>query len=263
MLLAHSAAVKLYKDKYQGIQNGKIGITHATHWFIPDSSSKADTVATKRSLDFMFGWFMNPLTYGDYPISMRKSLGNRLPKFTEEQSELLKGSHDFIGINYYSTFYVISNPASNSLLKSYNTDSKANLTGEHNGIQLPKPFASSFINIYPPGIRDLMLYTKSSYKNPVIYITENGVHELNNKTLPDVLNDEIRVSYHHDHLLALRSAIRDGADVRGYFAWSFMDDFEWGSGYTHLFGLYFVDYSNNLTRYPKKSSFWFTQFLKK
>lgn len=75
--------------------------------------------------------FMNPLTYGDYPISMRKSLGNRLPKFTEEQSELLKGSHDFIGINYYSTFYVRNNPASNSLLKSYNTDSKANLTGTY------------------------------------------------------------------------------------------------------------------------------------
>lgn len=114
-----------------------------------------------------------------------------------------------------------------------------------------QPFASSFINIYPPGIRDLMLYTKSNYKNPVIYISENGmssplsflvvhsfyflnfsstyfeffflpafnslatiielfvgVDELNNKTLPDVLNDEIRVSYHHDHLLALRSAIR-------------------------------------------------------
>lgn len=71
---------------------------------------------------------MDPVTYGDYPRSMRKSLGNRLPKFTKEQSELLKESYDFIGINYYASYYAINNPASNSLGDSYNTDSKANIT---------------------------------------------------------------------------------------------------------------------------------------
>jgi beta-glucosidase len=72
---------------------------------------------------------MDPVIFGDYPIIMRKLLGNRLPKFTKEQSELLKGSYDFVGINYYASYYCINNPASNSLLKSYSTDSKANLTG--------------------------------------------------------------------------------------------------------------------------------------
>lgn len=265
MLLAHTAGVKLYKDKYQGIQKGIIGITYATHWFMPHSSSKADAAAAKRSLDFMYGWFMNPVVYGDYPISMRRSLGSRLPKFTEEQSKLMTGSYDFIGINYYAAYYAINNPmSSNGLLKSYNTDSMANITGERNGVKLPKAFESSFINIYPPGIRDLTLYTKVNYKNPVMYITENGVSQLANKSmsLSEILNDDIRISYHHDHLLALSSAVRDGADVRGYFVWSFMDDFEWNSGYTHPFGLYHVDYSNNLTRYPRKSAFWFNQFLK-
>ena len=70
--------------------------------------------------------FMHPLTYGDYPVSMTKSLGNRLPKFRHEQSKSLKESYDFIGINYYSTYYSISNPASNSLHQSYDTDSQAN-----------------------------------------------------------------------------------------------------------------------------------------
>jgi beta-glucosidase/6-phospho-beta-glucosidase/beta-galactosidase len=73
--------------------------------------------------------FIDPVVFGDYPISMKKALGNRLPKFTMEQCELLKGSYDFIGINYYASYYSINNPASNSLLKSYNTDSKANITG--------------------------------------------------------------------------------------------------------------------------------------
>ncbi|XP_078181352.1 beta-glucosidase 12-like [Carex rostrata] len=207
---------------------------------------------------------MNPLTYGDYPVSMTKSLGIRLTKFTNEQSKSLKRSYDFVGINYYTTYYAISNPASNLLHQSYNTDSMANLTGEHNGIELPKPFKTSWINIYPPGLKDLMLYTKANYKNPVIYITENGVNELANNSLPlkEALNDIIRLSYHRNHLLALRSAIKHGADVRGYFAWSFMDNFEWASGYTNRFGLYFVDYNNNLTRYPKKSAVWFSMFLK-
>jgi beta-glucosidase len=264
MLLAHSAAVKLYNEKYQGTQRGKIGMALTTHWCLPHSSSKADTIAAKRSLDFMYGWFMNPLTYGDYPVSMRNSLGIRLPNFTKEQSESLKGSFDFVGVNYYATYYAISNPASNLLRQSYNTDSKANLTGERNGIQLPQPFKTSWIYIYPPGLQDLMLYTKTNYKNPVIYITENGVDELNNNSLSlkESLNDTIRLSYHRSHLLALRSAIRHGADVRGYFAWSFMDNFEWASGYTNRFGLYFVDYNNNLARYPKKSALWFNMFLK-
>jgi len=265
MLLAHSAAVKLYKEKYQGTQRGKIGITIVTHWFLPHSSSKVDTIAAKRRLDFMYGWFMDPLTHGDYPVSMRNSVGIRLPKFTNEQSESLKGSYDFLGINYYATYYATSNPASNSLRQSYDTDSLANITGERNGIQLPQPFKTSWIYIYPPGLQDLMLYTKTNYKNPVIYITENGVDQLDNGSLSlkEALNDTLRLSYHRSHLLALRSAIRHGVDVRGYFAWSFIDNFEWTSGYTNRFGLNFVDYKNNLTRHPKKSAVWFSIFLNK
>ncbi|KAJ1702523.1 hypothetical protein LUZ63_002302 [Rhynchospora breviuscula] len=179
-----------------GVQKGIIGITHATHWFLPHSSCKADAAAAKRSLEFMYGWSMNPLTYGDYPKIMRNWLGNRLPKFTKEQSELLIGSYDFIGLNYYAGYYAINAPASNSLQQSYNTDSRANITGERNGIALPKPFNTSFINIYPPGIRDLTLYTKSAYKNPVMYITENGVNQLSSISLREALNDEIRISYH-------------------------------------------------------------------
>ncbi|KAJ3707390.1 hypothetical protein LUZ61_011095 [Rhynchospora tenuis] len=262
LLLAHSAGVKIYKEKYQGDQKGIIGITHATHWFLPHSSSKADAAAAKRSLEFMYGWFMNPLTYGDYPSIMKNWLGNRIPKFTKEQSELLIGSYDFIGLNYYAGYYAINAPASNSLQQSYNTDSRANITGERNGIALPKPFNTSFINIYPPGIRELTLYTKAAYKNPVMYITENGVNQLSTISLEEALNDEIRISYHRNHLIELSRAIRYGADVRGYFVWTFLDDFEWNNGFTRRMGLYYVDFKNNLARRPKKSAKWFSMFLK-
>ncbi|KAJ3677649.1 hypothetical protein LUZ60_003373 [Juncus effusus] len=266
MLLAHSAAVKLYKDKYQKIQKGQIGITLVSHWFLPYSNSKTDVAAVQRSLDFMFGWFMDPLHFGEYPASMREILGNRLPKFTKQQAELLKGSYDFVGINYYATNYAKDNPVINPLRESFQTDSRANLTGVRNGLLLgPQPVKSAWFYIYPPGIRNLMLYTKVKYNNPIIYITENGVTTLRNDnlTLHEELADDIRIEYHRNHLLNLNRAIKEGADVRGYYVWNIMDDFEWSSGFTHRFGLFFVNFNDKLKRYPKRSAHWFTEFLKK
>jgi beta-glucosidase len=73
---------------------------------------------------------MDPLIRGEYPLSMRVLVGNRLPWFTKGQSKLVKGSFDFIGLNYYTTNYADKLPSSNDLNNSYNTDSRANLTGE-------------------------------------------------------------------------------------------------------------------------------------
>jgi beta-glucosidase len=73
---------------------------------------------------------MDPLVRGDYPKSMKRLVGNRLPRFTKEQSELVKGAFDFIGLNYYTTNYADSLPPSNGLKKSFSTDARTNLTGE-------------------------------------------------------------------------------------------------------------------------------------
>uniref|UniRef100_A0ACD5USF2 Uncharacterized protein n=1 Tax=Avena sativa TaxID=4498 RepID=A0ACD5USF2_AVESA len=97
-LLAHAAAAKLYKQKYQAVQKGKVGITLVSNWF------------------------MDPLTRGVYPRSMRTLVGSRLPQFTKEQSKMVKGSFDFIGINYYTANYADNLPPSNGLNISYNTD---------------------------------------------------------------------------------------------------------------------------------------------
>ncbi|KAF0913086.1 hypothetical protein E2562_020235 [Oryza meyeriana var. granulata] len=129
-LLAHAETVRLYKEKYQVLQKGKIGITLVSNWFVPFSRSKSNIDAARRALDFMLGWFMDPLIRGEYPLSMRELVGNRLPQFTKEQSELIKGAFDFIGLNYYTSNYAGSLPPSNGLNNSYNTDARANLTGE-------------------------------------------------------------------------------------------------------------------------------------
>ncbi|KAJ4711684.1 putative Beta-glucosidase [Melia azedarach] len=265
LLLAHAATVKLYKHKYQAIQKGNIGITLVSHWMVPYSQNKPDVEAAERALDFMLGWYMDPLIYGNYPFSMRTLVGKRLPKFTEEQSRMVKGSFDFIGINYYTANYAAEIPVANSVNISYSTDSLANLTTQRKGVLIGAPAASSWLHVYPKGFRNLLVYVKEKYKNPTIYITENGIDEFNNATLPlkEALKDPMRIDYYHKHLLFLRKAIMEGVNVKGYFAWSLLDNFEWNSGYSVRFGINFIDYKDALKRYPKHSAIWFKNFLHK
>ncbi|CAL5428079.1 unnamed protein product [Camellia sinensis] len=263
-LLAHATAVNLYKRKYQTSQKGKIGITLISHWMVPFSEERQDRTAALRALDFMFGWFMDPLTTGDYPHTMRTLVGKRLPKFSKEQSKMLKGSFDFLGLNYYTANYAAYTPNSNSVNASYLTDSQVNLTTKRNGVPIGAMAASTWLFVYPRGIYDILLYVKKKYNNPLIYITENGIDEANNATLSleEALADNTRIHYYYHHLSFLLQAIKDGANVKGYFAWSLLDNFEWSSGYTVRFGINYVDYKNGLKRYSKLSAKWFKNLLK-
>ncbi|GMY16390.1 beta-glucosidase 12-like isoform X1 [Fagus crenata] len=265
-LLSHAAAVKVYKQKHQTLQKGIIGITLVSNWIVPLSDARHNHNAALRALDFMFGWFMDPLTNGDYPHSMRSLVGDRLPKFTEEQSKLVNGSFDFLGLNYYTANYAAYSPIHfNPEKASYLTDSRANLSTQRNGIPIGPKAASDWLYVYPRGIRDLLLYTKKKYHNPLIYITENGIDEFNDASLSleEALADNHRIDYYYRHLYYLHRAIKDGVNVKGYFAWSLLDNYEWNSGYTVRFGINYIDYKDGLKRHPKLSAHWFKNFLKK
>ncbi|GJN02599.1 hypothetical protein PR202_ga19967 [Eleusine coracana subsp. coracana] len=117
--------------------------------------------------------FLDSLVRGNYPLSMRGLVGNRLPQLIKEQSKLVKGAFDFIGLNYYTSYYADNLPPSIGLNNSYNTDSRANLTGVRNGIPIGPQAASPWLYVYPQGFRELLLYIKEKYDNTTIYITEN------------------------------------------------------------------------------------------
>ncbi|CAL0304192.1 unnamed protein product [Lupinus luteus] len=262
-LLAHAAAVQVYKTKYQESQNGLIGITLIVTWSVPTSDNKFDQKAAERAIDFMYGWFMDPLTSGEYPQSMRSLVRTRLPKFTKAQSKQLIGSYDFIGLNYYSAGYVTDAPVLSNARPTYQTDSLVDMSFMRDGKPIGVNVASNWLYVYPRGLRDLLLYTKEKYNNPLIYITENGINEYDDPqlTLEESLLDTYRVDYYYRHLYYLKSAIEAGVNVKAYFAWSLLDNFEWHSGYTLRFGMNFIDYKNGLKRYPKFSALWFKEFL--
>ncbi|KAM6567652.1 hypothetical protein CsatA_026780 [Cannabis sativa] len=258
-LLAHATAVNLYRTKYKS-QKGKIGISLNGAWMVPINNSLANKEAAERALSFTFGWFMEPLKSGNYPSVMVKYVKERLPIFTKEESSMVKGSYDFIGLNYYSAKYAQNATCShNQLGLRFSTDSCVDLTFVRNNIPIGPMAASPWLYSYPKGMENIVMYTVKKFNNPVIYITENGYSELNTGKFSK--HDNNRIKYFVDHLSSLQRAIKRGANVKGYFAWSLLDNFEWADGYTIRFGIVYVDYNHGLTRRLKDSATWFKQLL--
>ncbi|KAK8583897.1 hypothetical protein V6N12_068152 [Hibiscus sabdariffa] len=178
LLLAHATAARLYKDKYQAEQGGVIGMSNVAQYYEPYSNTLADRKAARRAMEFDLGWYMEPLVRGQYPSIMRKLVKDRLPVFTEEEKELIKGSFDFFGLNYYTARYCRNIPtipkgAPLNLL----TDPRVNFSVAKDGVLIgPKSEGSIFVYIYPKGLYKMLNFVKKHYgENIPIYIFENGL----------------------------------------------------------------------------------------
>ncbi|KAI8528557.1 hypothetical protein RHMOL_Rhmol12G0157600 [Rhododendron molle] len=266
VLLAHATVADVYRTKYKQKQHGSLGISFNVIWYEPATNSTKDIEATQRAQDFQLGWFLDPLIFGDYPSSMIDRVGSRLPRFTNAESALLKGSLDFVGINHYTTFYAWHNATNidGILLNDTTSDSGAVTLPFRNGKPIGAKANAIWLYIVPNGIRKLMNYIKQKYDNPPVIITENGMDDPNSPfiSLKSALKDEKRIKYHNDYLSNLLASIKeDGCNVKGYFVWSLLDNWEWSAGFGSRFGLYFVDYHDKLKRYPKDSVKWFKTFL--
>jgi beta-glucosidase len=262
VLLAHAEAVQIYRKKYQPQQKGVIGITLNCDWAVPYSESDADVLAAQRHLEFQLAWYADPVFKGDYPESMKFLVGDRLPTFTPFQKLIVNGSWDYFGLNHYTTGYSQNNP-NPPADGGWSADQRVNVLDTRNG-QLIGPRAdSSWLYVVPFGINRMLKWVNERYNSPPIYITENGVDVPNENSipLPNVLHDQFRIQFYEQYISNVSLAITQGVDVRGYFAWSFMDNFEWADGYTKRFGLNYVDYKNNLTRFSKDSAHWFSSLI--
>uniref|UniRef100_A0A0D6QZZ2 Beta-glucosidase n=1 Tax=Araucaria cunninghamii TaxID=56994 RepID=A0A0D6QZZ2_ARACU len=269
VLLAHAAAVDLYRKTYQPEQGGSIGLTIVSLWFVPLTDEPKDLIATQRTRDFQIGWFLDPIIYGDYPSSMRNRVGSRLPSFTKQQSQKLKGSFDLIGLNHYSTYYAYDPPApvskDNISMAGYGIDQNSYLTVIRDGVPISNKTAFYGMPIVPWGIQGLLEYMKTHYNNPPVSILENGyAHPKNSSlSLEEKLVDDERINYHKEYLKYIHAAVINGSDCRGYIMWTLLDDFEIGTGYAWETGLFYVDFDDNLKRYPRTSASWFREFLRR
>jgi beta-glucosidase len=191
----------------------------------------------------------DPVYLGHYPPYMREVLGDRMPDFTPEEWALVKGSSEFYGMNTYTT----------NLIKAGGSDEFQGNTDytftRPDGTQLGTQGHSVWLQAYAPGFRALMNYLYKRYKKP-IYCTENGFSIVGETELSieDALKDTDRLEYYRGNLEAmLQTVLEDGVEVKSYFAWSLLDNFEWADGYDTRFGCTYVDFAT-MKRYPKDSA---------
>jgi beta-glucosidase len=259
-LISHAKTVELYRNEFKKNQSGVIGITLNSDFALPLNESDAgDVEATARYLEFSLGWFAHPVIKGDYPDSMKTRIGDRLPPFSEADKILLKNSVDFLGINHYTTAYVI-NQAQEGVV-GWAKDKGTNETKFKDGKPIGDVAQSTWLYVYPNGMRGLLNYISKTYGKDIdIWITENGVDapKENEKKLDDVVKDDFRTSYLKGYISALSAAINDDklTQVKAYFVWSLMDNFEWAEGYVSRFGIYHNDYNTQVRTMKNSAKFY-------
>ncbi|MEM6431686.1 MAG: GH1 family beta-glucosidase [Deinococcota bacterium] len=249
VLLAHGKALPVLREHAPSSQ---LGIVLNLMPSYPASDSD-DDIAAARAFDGWFNrWYLDPLLTGEYPQDAWQSYGNDVPDVASQDAAIISKPLDFLGVNYYTRALVRYNPqAAFPFAHALAPDDPA---------RDPADYTDMGWEVYPDGLYDLLTDLAKRDNLPPLYITENGA-AYPDELRADAVEDSARVAYYDQHLAALANALADGVDVRGYFAWSLMDNFEWAHGYSKRFGLYYVDYDTQV-RLPKDSATWYQALIR-
>lgn len=253
ILLSHGLAVPIVRAN---VKNGRVGIVHNLEWIEPASKKEEDIAAAQRHDGAFNRWFLDPVLKGSYPGDMLAWYGPELlPDIRPGDLEKMSVPTDFLGVNYYTRRIMEHDPAGRG------TEGRSFLAAR----QVYRPFIPrghfDEWEVNPEGLFRLLVRLREDYGDRQFYISENGT------TLPDSVgadgqvHDPGRIRYLARHTAAVHEAIRVGVNVGGYFVWSFMDNYEWGFGFTKQFGVVHVDYATQ-KRTPKDSARWLSKTVR-
>lgn len=246
-VIAHARIYRLYHDKYEKTQCGKISIALNSDFVQPlDPDSQEDKNAAERGLLWRMGIYADPLFFGDYPKELRDRCGDRLPRFQENVQDTL----DFFSLNHYTTLE--ARPAYNN---EYTFFSDAQVTETFPPDSIPS--TAQWLHVYPQGIYGMIGWLEQRYhlkdRQLDLVITESGV-----ATPYGQLEDQLRVIYLDGYIQKALQAQNDfGVNLTHYCIWSLIDNFEWSATYTENYGLISVDFTSpDRKRTPKLSAHW-------
>ncbi|MFM0217860.1 MULTISPECIES: GH1 family beta-glucosidase [Paraburkholderia] len=241
LLLAHGLALPVLRENDPSSQKGIVAnVGRGT----PNSDSDEDQRAAQLFEIQHNAWILDPLLKGAYPEALFELWPGTEPLILDGDMQIISAPLDFLGINYYFRTNVASD-------------------GAHGFTEVPLEGVERTQmgwEVYPDGLRDLLIGFNREYANlPPVYITENGMAS-DDTVIDGRVNDTQRISFLKRHLAAVDEAIKAGVDIRGYFLWSLMDNFEWAFGYERRFGIVHVDYVTQ-KRTTKRSAELVSQFL--
>jgi len=242
LLRMHGKAVDVVRDT---VPDAKVGIALNLTSVYTLGDSEADLDAVRHHDGLANRWFLDALYKGAYPEDMAEEFGDDTPDVQDGDLALISRETDFLGVNYYTPAYVkagVENPFGDpTIAPDYERTAMGWL-------------------VEPRGLQDLLVRINQDYHPEAIYITENGAAYDDDRPVDGRVHDPRRIAYYHGHLGAAHEAIEEGVPLKGYFAWSLMDNFEWAEGYSKRFGIVHVDFSTQ-ERTPKDSARWYANVI--
>jgi beta-glucosidase len=221
LMRSHGAAVKAYRA--EGAH--EIGLVVNIEPKYPATESAEDAAAVRRAHAYMNRQYLDPVFLGKYPDEMAEIFGEAWPRFPADDFALIKQPIDWLGLNYY-TRAVTAHDETNWPLKAKTIKQDGAI------------YSDTGWEVYPEGLTDTLVWLKESYGDLPIYVTENGSAFPDPDEAPGAgIADALRVNYLKAHVRACSDALRKGVDLRGYMAWSLLDNLEWSLGYSKRFGI--------------------------
>ncbi|MFX1593604.1 MAG: GH1 family beta-glucosidase [Promethearchaeota archaeon] len=254
--VAQAKTIEIYHDSDNS--DGLIGTVLNLDSLYPKTDSQLDKEATIILDGFLNRWFLDPIFKAEYPIDTLALIEKffDFPSIPDEDIQLLNDNPlDFLGINNYSCNRVNLKKPIKKMADFYK-------------LLLPKTpdkgveISDMGWEVCPDGLYDLLKRVDKDYDHPLIYITENGMACKDDIIIDKIVQDDDRLSYLQRYLAAANRALNEGVNLKGYFVWSLLDNFEWTYGYSKRFGLIGVDYETQ-ERMWKKSALWYQDVIKK
>ncbi len=266
LLLAHGMGMSALRT----VSRSPVGITLNLAPVRAVTDHPDDVAAARRADGNQNRLFTEPLLSGAYPVDMLEHYSKVGPGFSviaEGDLEVISAPLDFLGINYYFPMLVAARGREREATRvgfcvgrqeANPVDEDLGVIGVHRPEQ---PRTLMGWEVDAPAMKDLLTGLSASFQLPPVYVTENGASFADYLGPDGAVRDGERSAYIESHLRAVHGAISGGVDVRGYFVWSFLDNFEWGHGYSKRFGLVWVDYPSG-TRQPKDSFGWYRKVVR-
>jgi beta-glucosidase len=255
LLLGHGLATRRMRAAAAGPV--ELGITLNMGSAEPETDSELDRAAVRRSDGLSTRIYLDPLRYGRYPADVVADLAARgveLP-LRPGDLEIISTPIDVLGVNYY-TGNVYSGVDENG--RSRDADGNPVQRAVSRGL----PTTAMGWEVVPEGLTDLLVRLSRHYPGLPVVITENGAAFVDRPDETGSVHDDDRIAYLATHIAAVAAARQAGADVRGYFVWSLLDNFEWAEGYEKRFGIVRVEYDTQ-ARIPKQSALWYRDTVRR